>query len=102
MRQKGGQNLGAVRRTTMLTADVLQADEYLRPCGHRLSGDESGFSGALASKADAFTGINRADTASEIRTSSGKPSDVFSVNHSHGDPSGTLFETPSVPRCQID
>ena len=42
----------------------VQPYEYHQPCGHRISGDLSGF-GALASKGRCMTGINRADSASE-------------------------------------
>jgi len=42
-------------------------DNYLQPCGRRVSGDVSGLVLAFASMGDAITGINRADTASEIR-----------------------------------
>jgi len=42
-------------------------DNYLQPCGRRVAGDESGLALALASMGNAITGINRADTASEIR-----------------------------------
>ena len=42
----------------------VQPNEYHQPCGHRISGDLSGF-GALASEGRCMTGINRADTASE-------------------------------------
>ena len=44
-------------------------DKYLQPCGRRFPGDESGLALAVASLGDAITGINRADTASEIRHS---------------------------------
>ena len=42
-------------------------DNYLQPCGRRVPGDEPGLTLAVASMGDAITGINRADTASEIR-----------------------------------
>ena len=42
----------------------VQPYEYHQPCGHRISGDLSGF-GALASKGRCMTDINRADSASE-------------------------------------
>ncbi len=44
--------------------DEKSVCDYPQPCGHRLSGDLSGF-GALASERRCVTGINRADSASE-------------------------------------
>ena len=71
-----GRNNGRVTRLPGLNRpDRTWAYVYLRPGSRRLSGDQSGFKGALASRGRAMllwdpkgrcvTGINRADTASD-------------------------------------
>jgi hypothetical protein len=54
----------AVKMSRQEYPDEKNVCDYPQPCGHRLSGDLSGF-GALASKGRCVTGINRADSASE-------------------------------------
>ncbi len=43
--------------------DDAAANEYLRPYGHRLSGDQSGFKSFFRTTSDALTGITRAGGA---------------------------------------
>ena len=61
---RGLHTMSPSRCPGMKYPDEKYVYDYPQPCGHRLSGDLSGF-GALASEGRCMTSINRADSASE-------------------------------------